>query len=142
MKHPIYHIDAFADRLFAGNPAAVVPLRTWLPDAVMQAVAAENNLSETAFFVAAAEGFDLRWFTPTTELDLCGHATLAAAHVLFEHMGFTGETVRFKTLSGLLTVKRAGDLLALDFPARTGEPAAAPPGLAESLGAEPKLVLA
>lgn len=141
MRFPIYQIDAFADRVFTGNPAAVVPLDAWLPDEVMQGVAAENNLSETAFFKPAADGFDLRWFTPTVEVDLCGHATLAAAHVLFEHLGFQGKTIRFHTLSGVLSVDRAGDLLALDFPARTGEPAAVPPGLAEALGAEPTLVL-
>lgn len=112
---PFFQVDAFAPRPLAGNPAAVMPLDRWLDDSLMQSIAAENNLSETAFTVPSDGGdadFELRWFTPTTEVVLCGHATLAAGHVLL-----TGERVRFATRSGLLTVARSGDLLELDLPA-------------------------
>jgi PhzF family phenazine biosynthesis protein len=124
----IYQVDAFTDRLFRGNPAAICPLETWLPDTVMQAVAAENNLSETAFFVVEKDGYALRWFTPKNEIDLCGHATLATAHVLFCHLGVQTEAVRFSTrFAGPLSVARKGDWLALDFPAWMPQPLAAPP---------------
>lgn len=116
MKLPIYQVDAFAGSVFSGNPAAVMPLEAWLDDDVLQAIAMENNLSETAFLVAAGEGYDLRWFTPTVEVDLCGHATLASAHVLFEHMAYSGDAVRFHTRSGELRVTRSGEGLTLDFP--------------------------
>jgi len=128
---PFYQVDAFADRPFTGNPAAVMPLGEWLDDATMQAIAAENNLSETAFAVRSERGdadYDLRWFTPTTEVDLCGHATLASAHVLIQ-----GERIRFKTRSGILTVSRNGDLLELDLPAYTVSPGEVG-GLSEALG--------
>src|SRR5271169_4330131 len=115
MRIPLYQIDAFADGPFTGNPAAVCPLDAWLPDAVMQAIAAENNLSETAFFVSEGEGWRLRWFTPTTEVDLCGHATLAAAYVIFRFLEPDRDRVVFRTgKAGDLTVARAGELLALD----------------------------
>lgn len=119
---PIYQIDAFADAAFTGNPAAVVPLEDWLGDDVMQAIAAENNLSETAFFVAAprrgAGAYDLRWFTPAAEVDLCGHATLASAFLLFTELTPAIRTVRFHTRSGELIVHRADDgFLAMDLPA-------------------------
>ena len=104
MRIPIYQIDAFTDRLFSGNPAAVCPLEQWLPDAVMQAIAAENNLSETAFFVPAGDGFELRWFTPEREVDLCGHATLATAHLLLRHLEPGRVRVGFATRSGRLEV--------------------------------------
>jgi PhzF family phenazine biosynthesis protein len=133
---PIYQVDAFADRPFAGNPAAVIPLDAWLPDALLQAIALENNLSETAFLVGGDGQYDLRWFTPAVEVDLCGHATLATAHVVFNHLGFTGEAVRFQTKSGELTVRREGALLSMDFPARPGASVATPAGLPEALGAE------
>ena len=125
-------VDAFASRPFEGNPAAVMPLEQWLPDATMQRIAAENNLAETAFTVASERDdadYDLRWFTPTVEVDLCGHATLASAHVLIE-----GETIRFSTRSGILTVTR-GDrgLLSLDLPAFAVAPGVEP-GLLEGLG--------
>lgn len=142
MKLPLYQVDAFADAPFQGNPAAVVPLDAWLEPALMQAIAAENNLAETAFFVAEGEGFGLRWFTPEVEVPLCGHATLASAHVLFRHLGFAGERIVFQTHSGPLTVTRAADgLLEMDFPARRGVESAAPPALAEALGAQPRAVV-
>ena len=107
MNISVYQVDAFANRVFEGNPAAICPLEKWLPEHTMQALAAENNLSETAFFVPAEDGFELRWFTPATEVDLCGHATLAAAHVLFEELDFQGEEIRFSTKSGPLSVTRS-----------------------------------
>lgn len=116
---PIYQVDAFASRVFAGNPAAVCPLDAWLPDEVMQAIALENNLSETAFLVRRGDGaeYDLRWFTPAHEVDLCGHATLGSAYVVANHLDGGAAEVRFHTRSGLLTVTRAGELYTLDFPA-------------------------
>lgn len=118
MELPIYQIDAFADRLFAGNPAAVVPLKAWLPEATMQAIAAENNLSETAFFVPEGAGFGLRWFTPAWEVPLCGHATLASAHAIMTILDPGLSAVRFESKSGPLTVTKAGELYTLDFPTR------------------------
>lgn len=116
----IYQVDAFADRLFSGNPAAVVPLSRWLPDHVMQAIAAENNLAETAFVIPKGDGqYDLRWFTPGTEVRLCGHATLATAHILYTELDETSEQLVFDTLSGRLSVVRRGDIYELDFPADT-----------------------
>lgn len=117
MKLTIYKVDAFAEKAFEGNPAAVVPLEEWLDDAVMQNIALENNLSETAFFVPAENGFDIRWFTPGAEVDLCGHATLATAHVLFRHLDYRGNEIQFGSRSGILKVKKEEDLLVLDFPA-------------------------
>ena len=137
MRLPLFQIDAFAERVFQGNPAAVCPLDAWLPEALMQAIAAENNLSETAFCVPEGEGYGLRWFTPLKEIDLCGHATLATAHVLFEHLGFAGAEIVFSTRSGALRVTRAGDRLAMDFPAKAVEPCAAPGALIEGLGRAP-----
>jgi PhzF family phenazine biosynthesis protein len=116
----IFQVDAFAKTLFTGNPAAVVPLKTWLPDAILQNIASENNLSETAFFVPTSNevaDFHLRWFTPFTEVRLCGHATLASAHVLFNHLSFQADRLRFETKSGILTVKRNGEAYTLNFPA-------------------------
>lgn len=143
---PLYQLDVFAPRLFAGNPAAVCPLRSWLPDALMQRIAAENNLAETAFFVPDDSGeadFLLRWFTPTVEVDLCGHATLASGHVLLELLGWPQPRLRFRTLrSGVLQVERRDDGLWLDLPAWTVTPLAQlPAGLAEALGAQPLQVL-
>lgn len=134
MKAQLYQVDAFADRVFEGNPAAVVPLAAWPDDAVMQAIAAENNLAETAFFAPEGEGYRLRWFTPTVEVDLCGHATLASAHVLFTHLGHAKPDIRFETRSGALVVKREGDRLVMDFPAAAPKPYPAPEGVAEALG--------
>ncbi len=134
---PIYQLDAFADRPFAGNPAAVCPLGAWLPDDRLQAIAAENNLSETAFFVRRDDGdYDLRWFTPAIEVDLCGHATLASAHVVLNRLIPDADSVTFHTRSGPLTVTRDGDRLSMDFPAQPPAPGDMP-GLADALGATP-----
>jgi PhzF family phenazine biosynthesis protein len=143
MRIPLYHVDAFADRLFTGNPAAVCPLDAWLPDEVMQAIAAENNLSETAFFAPEGDSWRLRWFTPATEVDLCGHATLASAYVILRFLAPDRDRIVFLTeKAGELAVRRDGDLLALDFPARPPEPCTAPPRLGAALGDEPTEVLA
>jgi PhzF family phenazine biosynthesis protein len=134
----IYQVDAFTDDVFGGNPAAVVLLQDWLPDAVLQRIAAENNLAETAFLVPERDFYHLRWFTPKLEVDLCGHATLAAAQVVFEMLYPGRRSVSFLTRkSGTLTVTIQGDRLSMDFPARPAERAPAPAGLAEALGAEP-----
>ncbi|CZL00530.1 Uncharacterized isomerase yddE [Legionella pneumophila] len=114
---PIYQVDAFASNLFKGNPAAVCPLDKWLSDETMQAIAAENNLSETAFFVREDEGYRLRWFTPNEEVALCGHATLASSYVLFNQLGFSGKEILFHSLSGKLWVKNTEQGLVMDFPA-------------------------
>ena len=136
-----FQIDAFTDRLFAGNPAAIVPLEAWLDEALMQSIARENNLSETAFFVPVAGGYQLRWFTPNSEVDLCGHATLAAAYVLFKELGYQGESLRFHTRSGELTVINHGKHMEMDFPSQLSTPCAAPQALLEGLGVEPVEVL-
>ncbi len=135
---PIYQVDAFAERAFSGNPAAVCPLASWLPEDVMRKIAAENNVSETAFFVKRADGdYDLRWFTPEVEVDLCGHATLASAFVLFDRLDKTRDKVRFWTKSGALDVTREGDALAMDLPARPPRACEAPKLLGEALGGAP-----
>ncbi|MDD9877342.1 MAG: PhzF family phenazine biosynthesis protein [Magnetovibrio sp.] len=135
MQIPIYQIDAFTDKAFGGNPAAVCPLDDWLPDETMQSIALENNLSETAFFVAnGGGGYDLRWFTPAAEVDLCGHATLATGALLLETLTPDAERVRFETRSGTLEVARDGDTLVMDFPALPAAPVEMPAGLAEALG--------
>jgi PhzF family phenazine biosynthesis protein len=140
---PIYQVDAFTERTFDGNPAAVCPLESWLTERHMQFIAAENNLSETAFFVPEGDGFRLRWFTPEVEVDLCGHATLAAAAVLYREMGYERPQLRFRTMkAGTLTVTPEDDWFALDFPARPPAPIAPPAALAAALGAEPSAVLA
>jgi PhzF family phenazine biosynthesis protein len=141
MNIPYYHVDAFAGRLFAGNPAGVCILEKWLPEAVMQSIATENNLSETAFVVPCPGGFHLRWFTPQVEIDLCGHATLATSHVLSRHCGHNESELRFQTRSGWLTVARDGERLTLDFPARPALPCSPPEDLAAALGAIPAAVL-
>lgn len=134
---PMYQIDAFTKRVFSGNPAAVCPLDVWLDAGTMQQIAAENNLSETAFFVREGEHYGLRWFTPVAEVDLCGHATLAAAFVLFTELEPQRSSVTFSTRSGDLTVVRAGDRLMMDFPSLATAPCAAPPELLEGLGCTP-----
>jgi PhzF family phenazine biosynthesis protein len=136
VRIPIHQVDAFTDRRFAGNPAAVCLLETWLPDATLQAIATENNLSETAFVIPAErDGFELRWFTPAIEVDLCGHATLASAFVLRRLGLWSGEVLRFTTRqSGVLDVRRDGERLELDFPARPPQQTAMNPGLDTALG--------
>ncbi|QBF26991.1 PhzF family phenazine biosynthesis protein [Pseudomonas tructae] len=134
MQLEIFQVDAFSANAFGGNPAAVCPLEAWLPDATLQQIAAENNLSETAYVVRNGELFELRWFTPTVEVDLCGHATLASAWVLYEQLGEQCQTLRFATRSGELRVQRDGARLAMDFPARQPVPVAVPDGLLKALG--------
>lgn len=134
---PLYQIDAFASERFRGNPAAVCPLDAWLPDELMQSIAMENNLSETAFCVRKDNGWELRWFTPTTEVDLCGHATLAAAFVLFTTGRVAGEQVLFHSRSGPLRVAKSRTLLTLDFPAIEPLPCETPAVLADALGCQP-----
>lgn len=138
MRLPLYQLDAFTSRLFGGNPAAVVLLEAWLPDAVLQSIAAENNLAETAYAIPDAQVTPLRWFTPAVEVDLCGHATLATACVLFRHVFPQLQRLRFSTRSGELSVARAGELLELDFPSRPGTPVAVTDALAQALGARPR----
>lgn len=138
MKIPLYQLDAFTSKPFAGNPAAICPLETWLDDATMQAIATENNLSETAFFVPEDEGFHLRWFTPAMEVALCGHATLATAWVIFNRFDWQLDTIDFRTRSGLLTVTRDDDRLALDLPAQSAAPVGADEALAAALGVAPE----
>lgn len=142
MNLRMFQIDAFTDRLFGGNPAAVCPLDRWLDDALMQAIAAENNLAETAFFVPNGAEYGLRWFTPTTEVDLCGHATLASAWVVFNELAPERQSVTFSTRSGDLVVRRDGERLVMDFPARPGRPCAPPQALIDALGHAPKAVFA
>ena len=142
MRLPLYHVDAFTSRVFGGNPAGVVPLSSWLDDATLQSIAAENNLSETAFFVGGSGRYAIRWLTPQTEVDLCGHATLASAFVIFTRLEPGLEGVEFSSKSGTLRVTRAGDLLALDFPARPARQVDLTGALQAALGARPKEVWA
>ncbi len=139
---PLYQIDAFTGQVFAGNPAAVCPLAHWLADETLQAIAAENNLSETAFLVQQSAHYELRWFTPVIEVDLCGHATLASAFVVFNYLGFTETAVTFKSRSGDLIVRREGDRLVMDFPARAPMPCETSEALVQALGQPPQAVLA
>lgn len=138
MKLPLYQVDAFADRLFTGNPAAVVILHEWLPDPILQSIAAENNLSETAFVVPADGAFGLRWFSPLMEIDLCGHATLAGAHVLFCHGYTTACEVTFRYPGGTLSVTNDGDRLSLFFPSRPPSPVPPIETLTTALGRAPR----
>jgi len=137
MKINLYQIDAFTSEVFTGNPAAVCPLESWPDDHIMQSIAYENNLSETAFFVPVKDGFQLRWFTPKTEVELCGHATLATAYVLFNLRGYPGDCIKFETLSGELFVLRSGNKLELDFPSKPPVKCDLPALLVEALGVEP-----
>ncbi len=138
----MFQVDAFTRQRFAGNPAAVVALSGWPPDALLQAIATENNLSETAFFVPTPPGFALRWFTPSCEVDLCGHATLACAHVLFQHLGWPDTQVVFHTRSGDLAVMQHDERIVMDFPVKRATPCVPPPGLMVGLGAQPAEVWA
>jgi PhzF family phenazine biosynthesis protein len=141
MELTLYQIDAFTDRVFRGNPAAVCPLDRWPSDTDLQAIAEENNLSETAFYVPAGTGFHLRWFTPKAEVDLCGHATLAAAFVIFNFSDYADNTIKFESRSGELAVAKSDDLLVMDFPAQPAKPCATPQLLVEGLGKAPIEVL-
>ncbi|MAW60547.1 MAG: isomerase [Planctomycetes bacterium] len=146
MKLRLIQVDAFADRALVGNPAAVVPLEAWLPDALLLAIAIENNLSETAFLVPEGEGWRLRWFTPGGEVDLCGHATLATAHALLTEWGVDREELQFHTRSGALSVRRVDDGYQMDFPAQAPRPVpeelrAAAAEVTAGLGAVPELLL-
>lgn len=142
MKLTMFQIDAFSDVPFRGNPAAIVPLSGWIPDETMQSIAMENQLSETAFFVEEEGGYALRWFTPTIEVDLCGHATLASAHVLFRHLGFSGEVVTFRTRSGELRVARGARGYSMDLPADPPRPTERFfDQIAGSIGLEPRRCL-
>jgi PhzF family phenazine biosynthesis protein len=139
---PIYQVDAFSKGVFSGNPAAICPLTEWLPDETLQAIAAENNLAETAYVVRNNGRFELRWFTPTTEVDLCGHATLASAYVLFQELSEPGQLLRFDTKSGELQVRREGDLLCMNFPSRPPQAIEPDPKLAPAMGGSPIEILA
>lgn len=141
MRNPIYQIDAFASRLFAGNPAAVMPMESFPADSLLQALAAENNLAETAFLVREGDDYRLRWFTPVMEVPLCGHATLASAAVVMERLEPGRKRAVFHTASGLLTVRRADAGYVMDFPARPSQPIHAPAELTEALAVEPVEVL-
>lgn len=143
MKLQLFHTDAFTESVFGGNPAAVCPLEKWLPDDLLQKIAAENYLPETAFFIPAGKKneFHLRWFSPDIEMDLCGHATLATAHILFNHLGIQENDIVFHSQSGDLKVSRKNKLLTLDFPARVPEPAVLPDIILDALGYEPELTL-
>ena len=137
MKIKIYQIDAFADKIFSGNPAAVCPLNEWLPDELLQNIAMENNLAETAFYVNESEGLRIRWFTPTIEVDLCGHATLATAFVLFYHENYSGEKIVFNSRSGPLTITKSDEVLTLNFPVDTLVEVNSIPELEQGLGVKP-----
>ncbi len=142
MQIPLYQVDAFTNQIFRGNPAAICPLDHWLSDQTMQSIAAENNLAETAFYVPNGKGYDLRWFTPAVEVDLCGHATLAAAYVILEiRREIQGSTVVFHSKSGELTVERSSGMYALDFPARPASECPTNALLLEALGSAPELIL-
>ena len=139
---PIYQVDAFSSKVFCGNPAAICPLEEWLPDDQMQAIAGENNLSETAFFVRNGDGYGLRWFTPAVEIDLCGHATLASAFIILNDLTPSENSVRFQTKSGTLVVTRESDLFSLDFPSRPPSECQVHSQLVEAVGASPEAILA
>ena len=134
----LFQIDAFTDKVFGGNPAAVIPLDKWLPDETMQKIGMENNLSETAFFVKEKDHFHIRWFTPLAEVDLCGHATLATAYVIFNHLSYGDPVVKFQSRSGVLTVKKEKDLLTLDFPTDVIAKVEAPEALLKAFSEKPK----
>ena len=139
MNLTVYQVDAFAEKVFEGNPAAVIPLNDeWLPDDMMQKLAMENNLSETAFFIKKNDAYHIRWFTPEAEVDLCGHATLATSHVMFQHLNLAADKICFQSRSGKLSVKKEGDLLVLNFPASEVEAKYIPTGLKTAFGIHPQ----
>lgn len=137
MKINIFQVDAFTENVFGGNPAAVCPLNIWPDDKILQSIAAENNLSETAFFVEEKELFQIRWFTPEVEVNLCGHATLASAHVIFNHLDYQKDNIQFDSKSGILNVFRKGDMLTLDFPTAQLKPAIMKGDFCEAIGKIP-----
>jgi len=141
MQLRIFQVDAFTDKVFGGNPAAVCPLEHWLPDDVMQRIAIENSVAETAFFIPLNDGFEIRWFTPEIEMDLCGHATLATAHVLARHLNSPLSSLKFHSKSGILTVTVENELLTLDFPSRKPEPSDIPQIILDAIQAKPVEVL-
>lgn len=141
MQLKIFQVDAFTDRVFGGNPAAVCVLNKWLPEIVMQAIATENNLPETAFLCPSQEDYLIRWFTPSVEVDLCGHATLASAHVVFNQLSHPSDTVVFKSNSGPLAVNKDGDELRMNFPALELRPSKATSAIIAALGVTPKVVV-
>lgn len=141
MKIPIYQIDAFSNRVFAGNPAAACPLEEWLGDSLLQAIAQENNLSETAFFVPEGSGYHIRWFTPVAEVDLCGHATLATAFVIFNYLDTSSSSITFSSRSGKLTVVRSNEMISMDFPAQPPVSCEPPRELLDGLKKEPLEIL-
>jgi PhzF family phenazine biosynthesis protein len=141
MKIPLYQIDAFSNHIFSGNPAAVCPLKEWLEDSLLQAIAQENNLSETAFFVPQGDGYHIRWFTPVAEVDLCGHATLATAFVIFNYFDTSSSHVSFHSKSGKLTVVKEVELLSMDFPSQPPVLCETPKELLDGIGREPLEVL-
>ena len=137
MELSIYQVDAFTDHMFGGNPAAVVPLDHWISDDLMQKIAFENNLSETAFYIPSEDQFEIRWFTPTTEVDLCGHATLATAHILFEHKNYKQKTILFNSKSGILKVEKLNNLYTMDFPSDKIHQVTTPVEILKGLGITP-----
>ncbi len=141
MDIPFYQIDAFTSRVFGGNPAGVCFLDSWLDEKMLQSIAAENNLSETAFLVKTADRYELRWFTPAVEIDLCGHATLASGFAVFEYRDQAARKVDFETKSGVLSVERRSELLVMDFPSRMPEPCSAPDDIARIMGIAPSHTL-
>ncbi len=141
MQIPIFQVDAFTDKIFGGNPAAVCPLENWLPDDVMQKIAMENSVAETAFFIPLNDGFEIRWFTPEIEMDLCGHATLATAHIIARHMNSQMSSLKFYSKSGVLTVKVENELLTLDFPSRKPYPSDVPQIILDAFQVKPVEVL-
>ncbi|AWV98681.1 PhzF family phenazine biosynthesis protein [Arcticibacterium luteifluviistationis] len=141
MTLDIYQVDAFSAKLFGGNPAAIIPLEAWLSDDIMQQIAQENNLSETAYFVKEGEHFHIRWFTPAVEVALCGHATLATAHVIYEHLGFKEDQIKFMSKSGELVVKKRDGLLEMNFPATSLSKTEIPAGFLDQFNIKPSETL-
>jgi PhzF family phenazine biosynthesis protein len=141
MQLALYQVDAFTDQVFAGNSAAIIPLEQWLDDALMQSIAAENNLSETAFIVPEEGGFRIRWFTPTVEVNLCGHATLATAHVLFHEFAYPADEILFYSRSGELKVHKGEERLSLDFPVQEAQACEMPEAVVEAIGKKPQACL-
>jgi PhzF family phenazine biosynthesis protein len=141
MQLPIFQVDAFTDKVFGGNPAAVCPLEHWLSDDVMQSIAIENSVAETAFFIPLNDGFEIRWFTPEIEMDLCGHATLATAHVIARHLNYSLPSIKFQSKSGELMVTVENELLTLNFPSRKPEPSDIPQIILDAIQVKPVEVL-